>query len=116
MWHTPVSPVTTPTPAPPGGFTDCGGVPEEGKSALTECEDDDARSGDEGSGEDQQRRKPGLQKRSSWSRAHLPSSDDTAGSSGESIKKTEEVWELEELEAGSFYNSSYSEASDQSSR
>ncbi|CAM9996888.1 unnamed protein product [Ectocarpus sp. 4 AP-2014] len=116
MWHTPVSPVTTPTPSPPGGFPDGGGVPEERKSELTECEDGDANSGDEGSGEPQQRRKPGLQKRSSWSRAHLSSSDDTSGSSDESRKKTEEFWELEELEAGSFSNSSSRDASDQSSR
>ncbi|CAM9105859.1 unnamed protein product [Ectocarpus sp. 13 AM-2016] len=116
MWHTPVSPVTTPTPSPPGGFTDGGGVPEERKSELTDCEDDDANNGDEGSGEDQQRRKSGLQKRSSWSRAHLTSSDDSAASSGESRNKTEEFWELEELEAGSFYNSSSREASNQSSR
>ncbi|CAB1116562.1 unnamed protein product [Ectocarpus sp. CCAP 1310/34] len=105
-WHTPVSPATTPTPSPPEGFTDGSEVPEERKSELTDCEDGDANSGDEGWGEDQQRRKPGLQKRSSWSRAHLTSSDASAGSSSESRKKTEEFWELEELEEGSFYNSS----------
>ena len=116
MWHTPVSPMTTPLPSPPGGFTGGDGVPEEGKIALAECEDDDAHSGDEWSGEDHQRPEPGLRKRSSWSRAHHPSSDDTTtGSSGESRKKAEEVWELEELEAGSFNYSSYRQASDQSS-
>lgn len=83
MWRTPVSPMTTPLPSLPRGFTDRGGVPEEGKSMLTECEDH-------------------------------PSSDDSAGLSGENRKKAEEVWELEELEAGSFNYRSSRQASDQS--
>lgn len=82
-------------------------VPEKpslrGPTADSTTEDTAADSGEEDSRDQQQLHKPAPRKRSSWSRAHNPSSDDSATCSGESSRYgREETWKVEQLDNDSF--------------